>query len=120
VKQISAAADNTVFAIGLGDDVFVDRGSGFVALGGYAQQVSAGLDAAGNPEVYCIGGDNALYVNHLNGAGWASLGCYVREIAAPAFGIALPDDVAYAVGEHHAGYRDLRGHWHSLGGYLQG
>jgi hypothetical protein len=88
VKVISATTHNTVFAIGSND-------SGYVALGGYAQQISAGLDAAGHTEVSTIGSDNALYINHLTGAGWASLDGYVREAGATAFDIGLSGDVAY-------------------------
>ena len=38
------------------------------------RQISAGLDAAGNPEVFAIGGNNAVYVNDNGKAGstWAA------------------------------------------------
>jgi hypothetical protein len=84
VTAISATADNTVFAIGGGNAVYINRGTGFVSLGGYATQISAGT-AAGNPEVYAIGGDRAAHVND-NGAGWVSLGGYVTELGATANG----------------------------------
>src|SRR5262249_50783072 len=70
-----------VFGIGGDDGVYINRDdTGWVALGGYAKQISAGLDAAGRPEVFAIGADNALYVNHLSESGWASLGGYVKQI----------------------------------------
>jgi hypothetical protein len=49
-------------------------------LGSYAKKVSAGLDASNKPEVYVIGADNAVWVNH--GSGWVSLGGCVKEISA--------------------------------------
>jgi hypothetical protein len=57
--------------------------AGFASLGGYLKQISAGLDAAGNPEIWGIGGDNAVYVND-NGAGWVDLGGYATAISAAA------------------------------------
>ena len=77
-SAISATADNTVFAIGGGNVVYVNHGSGFSPLGGDAKAISAGLDAAGKPEVFAIGRDNAVYVND-DGKGWVDLGgghCY--------------------------------------------
>jgi Calpain family cysteine protease len=78
---ISATADGTVFAIGSGNVVYVNRGSGFVSLGGDAKAISAGVDAAGEPMVYAIGTNNAAYVND-DGKGWVNLGGYVTEISA--------------------------------------
>ena len=76
-------------------EVSVDGGS-FTNLGGYAKQVSAGLDAAANPEVYAIGADNALWVN--KGSGWVSLGGYFKEISATI------NNHVYAIGTDDAVY----------------
>ena len=78
---ISATADGTVFAIGGGNVVYVNRGSGFLSLGGDATAISAGVDAAGEPMVYAIGINNAAYVND-DGKGWVNLGGYATEISA--------------------------------------
>src|SRR5271166_5872577 len=73
-----------VFGIGFSNTVYMNKdSSGWVSLGGYAKQISAGLDAAGNPEVFAIGGDNAVYVND-NGKGWVDLGSYAKAISATA------------------------------------
>ena len=90
---------SAVFAIGSNDSVYMNTdATGKVALGGYAKQISAGLDAAGNPEVFAIGSDNALYVNHANGAGWASLGGYVKEIGA------TTHNTVFAIGSNDSVY----------------
>src|SRR4051794_39241846 len=74
---------DAVFAIGPDNAVYMDEDStGFVSLGGYVKAISAGRDAAGNPEVYAIGGDDAAYVN--SGGGWVGLGGYVKAISATA------------------------------------
>jgi hypothetical protein len=88
-----------VYAIGADNAVWVNDGSGWVSLGGYAEQVSAGLDAAGNPFVFAIGLNDGLWSDH--GAGWVSLGGYVTEICAPDVGVGLPGDLAYAVAKGH-------------------
>jgi hypothetical protein len=109
-KQISATMNNTVYVISLHDDVQVNRGIGFVPLGGYVKQISASLDATGKPEVFAVGTDDALYVNHATGpdstgSGFVRLGSvYVTEVSAPAVGIALPGDQAYVVGKGHGGF----------------
>ena len=89
---ISATADGTVFTIGRSNVVYVNRGSGFVSLGGDAKEISAGLDAAGNPEVYAIGGNNAAYVDD-DETGLVNLGGYVTEISA------TTDSTLFARGE---------------------
>ena len=72
VKAISATVENTVYAIGVNDDVFVGHGTpglGWVDTGLKARQISAGADAIGNPEVYVIGFDNAVYdIDTVTGA----------------------------------------------------
>ena len=109
-KQISATMNNTVYVISLHDDVQVNRGIGFVPLGGYVKQISASLDATGKPEVFAVGSDDALWVNHATGpdgtgSGFVRLGSvYVTEVSAPAVGIALPGDQAYVVGKGHGGF----------------
>ena len=86
VSAISATGNGTVFAIGENNIVYVDRGSGFLPMGGDASEISGGLDAAGNPEVYAIGRNSALYVND-NGNRWVDLGGYVTELSATAGGM---------------------------------
>ena len=83
------------------------------SLGGYAKQISAGLDAAGNPEVFAIGSDNALYVNHANGAGWASLGGYVKEISA------TTHNTVFAIGSNDSVYVNSGAGNVALGGYAK-
>jgi hypothetical protein len=84
------------YAIGPNDNVEVSvDGHGFTNLGGYAKQVSAGLDASNKPEVYAIGADNAVWVN--KGSGWVSLGGYLKEISATVentvYGIGTDDNI---------------------------
>jgi hypothetical protein len=76
-------------------EVSVDGGS-FTNLGGYSKQISAGLDASGNPEVYAIGGDNAVWLN--KGSGWVCLGGYAKEISATV------DNTFYHIGTDDAVY----------------
>ena len=55
--QSSGVTHHALYAIGGDDAVYVNvDGGGYTSLGGYAKQLSAGLDANGNPEVYVIGG----------------------------------------------------------------
>jgi hypothetical protein len=86
-----------LYAIGLDDnvEVSVDGGS-FTNLGGFATQISAGLDAYNKPAVYAIGSDNILSVD--DGSGWVSLGDYVKEISATI------DNALYAIGTDDAVY----------------
>jgi hypothetical protein len=94
------APDNTV-------EVSVD-GGGFTNLGGYAKQISAGLDALNKPEVYAIGADNAVRLN--KGSGWVSLGGYLKEISATVentvYGIGTNDDVFVGHGTPGLGWFD--------------
>ena len=87
------------------------RGSGFVSLGGYALQISAGLTAAGSPEVFAIGSNNALYVNHLDGKGWVGLGGYVKAISA------TTNNTVFAIGSNDSVYVNSGSGFVSLGGY---
>ncbi len=84
-----------VFAIGTNDQVYVDEPGtdGFTLLGGMnALQISAGLDAYGQPEVYAIGLNHALYVYDLSAPGWFDLGGYAKQISASA------DNTVYYIG----------------------
>jgi hypothetical protein len=90
------------YAVGLNDNVEVSGGGGFTNLGGYARQVSAGLDAFNKPEVNAIGADNAVSVN--KGSGWVSLGGYVTELSGPTAGnagVSLPAGLVNVVGKGH-------------------
>jgi hypothetical protein len=95
-------------------EVSID-GGGFTNLGGYAKQVSAGLDAFNKPEVYAIGADNAVWVN--KGSGWVSLGGYVKEISATI------NNIVYAIGTDDAVYFTHGGPFATgfvrLGGYAK-
>jgi hypothetical protein len=100
--------DSTVYAIGGDNAVYKDSGSGsgtgWVSLGGYAKQISAGIDSKFGPFVFAIGLNDGLWSNH--GSGWVSLGGYVTEVSAPSvasFGVSLPADLAYVVGKGHGG-----------------
>src|SRR5207248_871936 len=102
VKAISATAKGTVYVIGGDDSVFVHLGTGgFTSLGGYALQISAGLNAAGNAEVYAIGSNNGLFVN--SGGGFVNLGGYVKQISATVKG------TVYAIGGDDAAYINVNG-----------
>jgi Calpain family cysteine protease/Tectonin domain len=101
---------SAVFAIGTNNAVYMNKdATGFVSLGGYALQISAGLDSAGNPEVYAIGGDNAVYVNHLTGGGWVDLGGSVTAISATV------GNTVYAIGGGNAVYVNSGSGWVDLG-----
>jgi hypothetical protein len=86
-----------LYAIGQNDnvEVSVDGGS-FTNLGGYATQISAGLDAYNKPEVYAIGVENSIVV--YQGSAWVSLGGDVKEISATV------DNALYAIGTDDAVY----------------
>ena len=95
---------NAVYAIAPDDSVEVSfAGGSFTNLGGYAKQVSAGLDATGSPEVYAIGADNAVWVKDGSGP-WVSLGGYAKEISATV------ENTVYAIGY---GRRRLGQQWGS-------
>jgi hypothetical protein len=80
-RDAFGVAHSTLYAIAPDDTVEVSvDGRSFTNLGGYSKQISAGLDAAGKPQVYAIGGDNAVWLN--KGSGWVRLGGYAKEISA--------------------------------------
>src|SRR5215510_5250715 len=69
----NGVAHNALYAIDKYDSVEVSTdGGSFTSLGFYAKQISAGLDAAGKPEVYAIASDNSVAVNRGGGA-WVGL-----------------------------------------------
>jgi hypothetical protein len=111
------AIHHALYAIGQNDNVEVSvDGGGFNNLGFYAKQVSAGLDTHAQPEVYAIGADNAVWVNHaLVGPGvWSSLGGYAKQISAS------DANTVYAIGTDDAPWVNKNGSgWSSLGGYAR-
>jgi hypothetical protein len=113
-KQISASVNNTYYHIGTDDAVYLGHGvagTGFVRLGGQVKQISAGTDLAGNPEVYAIGFNDAVFVN--NGSGYVNLGGYAKQITATLH------NTVYAIGPDNAVYKNTGGGWISLGGYVK-
>jgi hypothetical protein len=119
VKQISATTQGTVYAIGMDDATYAEvNGGGFIPLGGYAVEISAGLDINGNPELFAIGQDDSLYVNHGNG--FIALGGYLRDISAPAVGVAVPGDIVIGIAADHTDRLNDGGLYANLGGYSQG
>jgi hypothetical protein len=65
-----------VFAIGFTNIVYVNKDStDWVSLGFHAKQVSAGLTAAGTPEVFAIGEDNSVYrkISECTGSIWGGI-----------------------------------------------
>jgi Tectonin domain len=103
---------SATFGIGSNDSVYINEdATGWVSLGGYAQQISAGLNAAGSPEVFAIGSNDALYVNHLDGKGWVGLGGYVKAISA------TTDNTVFAIGSNDSVYVNSGSGFVSLGGY---
>jgi hypothetical protein len=120
VEQISGTMKDTVFALNRDESISEYVGSNVsINLGGDVRQISAGLDALGNPEVFAIGLNDVVYLNH--GSGHSNLGGLVRDLSAPAVGIALPGDVAYVVGLNHEGYlhQGAAGNYISLNGSVQ-
>jgi hypothetical protein len=101
-----------VYAKGFSDIPYVNKDStGFVSLGGQVKQLSAGFDAKGNPEVFGIGTDDAVYVN--DGNGWISLGGGAKQISATA------GNTVYAIGTNNAVYVNRGTNWVSLGGAVK-
>jgi len=109
---------HALYAIAQNDsvEVSVDGGS-FTNLGGYAKEISAGLDGSGNPEVFAIGLNDGLWVNH--GLGWVSLGGYVTEVSAPAVDVGFSGNLAYAVGNGHGGFLHTGTSFIALGGTIE-
>jgi hypothetical protein len=113
-KEISATVNNTFYHIGTDDAVYLGHGvagTGFIRLGGQAKQISAGADIVGNPEVFIIGFNDAVFVN--NGSGYVNLGGYAKQITATLH------DTVYAIGGDNAIYENSGGSWVSLGGYAK-
>jgi hypothetical protein len=101
VKQISASIENTIYAIGGDNAVYENSSGGWVELGGYFKQISTGLNVTSGPEVFAIGLDDALDVNHASGF-FTKLGPnYVTEISAPAVVAGFSGDLTYAVSRTH-------------------
>jgi hypothetical protein len=120
VRQISATMKDTVFALNLDSSVTeYTVGKNPVNLGGAVMQISAGLDGLGNPEVFAVGQDETLYLNH--GSGWSHPGEFATEVAAVSIGVALPGDVAYLSGQGHKGYlrQGAAGHVTDLKGLIE-
>src|SRR5262249_25489237 len=122
LKSISATVENTVYAIGTNDDIFVDHGTpglGWFDSGLKARQISAGTDAIGNAEVYAIGFNNQVYAGNGSGgpSGFADWGGYAKEISASI------DATVFAIGGDNAVYKDHGSGsgtgWVSLGGYAK-
>ena len=120
-KEISATVENTIYAIGTDDNIYLSHGSpglGWVNTGLKARQISAGADG-GNPEVYAIGFDNHVYAGNGSGGpgGFANWGGYAKQIAATI------DSTVYAIGADNAVYKDTGSGsgsgWVSLGGYAK-
>jgi hypothetical protein len=90
-------AHTALYALAPDDTVEVSiDGGAFTNLGGFSKSISAGLDASGNPEVYAIGGDNAIWLN--KGSGWIRVGGYAKEISATV------GNVVYSIGTDDAVY----------------
>jgi hypothetical protein len=67
------------------------------------------------PEVFAIGLDDALYVNH--GSGFTKLGPnYVTELSAPAVDVGFLGDLAYAVNSTHQALLHRNGSFSVIGG----
>jgi hypothetical protein len=122
MKEISATVENTIYAIGSDDNIYLGHGTaglGWFNTGLKARQISAGADAIGNPEVYAIGFNNAVYAGNGSGGpgGFANWGGYVKQISA---GV---DSTVYAIGGDNAVYKDSGtgsgSGWVSLGGYAK-
>jgi hypothetical protein len=119
-RQISADAKGGVYAIDPNNTVYYYLNGVQTTLGGYVKQVSAGLDSAGNSEVFATRWDDSVYVNHRDIWGFIPLGGYAREISAPAFNAGFDGDVVYAVDPHHEGYLHDANGWHDLQQYVLG
>src|SRR5262249_47332411 len=65
-RAISASVNGTVYAIDLSNHVWYYNGTDWTRIPGnvYAKQISAGVDVNGNPEVFEINQNDALYVAH--------------------------------------------------------
>jgi hypothetical protein len=90
--SISNASHSALYAIAVNDSVEVSvDGGGFTNLGGYAKQISAGLNGFNEgPEVYAIGQNSAAWSD--TGSGWVDLGGSFKEISASV------GNLVYAIG----------------------
>jgi hypothetical protein len=122
LKQISATVENTIYAIGTDDNIYLSHGIpglGWFNTGLKARQISAGADAIGNPEVYAIGFNNNVYAGNGSGGpgGFANWGGYAKQISATV------ESTVYAIGGDNAVYKDSGSDsgtgWVSLGGYAK-
>jgi hypothetical protein len=120
-KAISATVENTVYAIGTGDNIYVGHGTpglGWFNSGLKARQISAGVDG-GNPEVYAIGFNNQVYAGNGSGGpgGFSNWGGYAKQISATV------DSTVFAIGGDNAVYKDSGSGsgtgWVFLGGYAK-
>jgi hypothetical protein len=123
-KEISASTGARVYAIGTDDAVYAyvnfrpptqPPKFGWLRLGDYAQQISAGTNTSGNPVVYAIGSDNAVYENTGTPNSWTALGGYAKQISSGMNG------VVYAIGSDNAVYENTStpAAWTDLGGYVK-
>ncbi|MGO9599207.1 MAG: hypothetical protein ACLP7Q_14565 [Isosphaeraceae bacterium] len=121
-KEISASVQNTIYTIGVNDDIFVGHGvpgAGWFDSGLKARQISAGVTSIGNPVVYAIGFDNHVYAGNGSGGpgGFANWGGYAKQISA------TMDSTVYAIGGDNAVYEDHGSGggagWVSLGGFVR-
>src|SRR5262249_38143281 len=107
---------SALYAIDKNDSVEISvDGGGFTSLGGYAKQVSAGLNSSGNPVVYEIGSDNAVwyYRPRRSGSSWVSLGGYAKQISATV------QNTVYEIGSNDDVWVNHGSGWVSLGGYAK-
>src|SRR5262249_23604527 len=117
-KEISATVENAVYAIGLDDQLYLNNGAGWVNLGGSLlgglRQISAGANAIGNPEVYAIAANDAVYVNWGIG-GFTKLFPYAKQISA------TMDNIVYAIAGDNSVYKGngSSSGWIPLGGYAK-
>jgi hypothetical protein len=116
VKEISATLNNTLYAVGTDDAVYLTHGvpgDSFVRLGAYAKQISAGADLFGNTYVFAIGGDDAVYENTGEPNSWIDLGGYAKQISA------TMNRTVYAIGGDNAVYENSGSGWVDLSGYAK-
>jgi hypothetical protein len=55
-----------------------------------------------------------------DGNGFIALGGYLRDIAVPAVGAAVPGDLVFGIASDHTGRFNQAGVYTNLGGYIQG
>jgi hypothetical protein len=114
-RQISAGDYGPVFAIATDNSAYEVSNGVTTRLGGYLKQVSSG---AGGREVFGIGSNDEVFVNHLDGRGWAELHRFAKEISAPI--VSYGEDVVYTIATNHEGYLHNAQGWTDLQQYLLG